>query len=95
MGFVGTVVKRSEPLVPWDFQISVIHFKVSVMHLMMEGPQSQSLFVFDQQIFKAGMAGDSSQGLVLKVKQDVDWMSRQHPVDQDRGKEQQVLNRVH
>ena len=78
------VMEGSEPLVPWHFQITVIAFEIAVMHLVVERSKRQTVPVLDQDTFKAGMRCSGSQGLMLHVKQDVNRMRRDDPVNQDR-----------
>ncbi len=58
IGLDGTVVERPEPLVPRDFETAVIAFEIAVMHLVVERPQRQPIFVLHQLSLKTGMRGD-------------------------------------
>ena len=51
MRFWRTVVKCPEPLVPWHFEIAVIHLKVPMMHLVMKRAQRKGFAILDQQRF--------------------------------------------
>ena len=68
-----SIVEGAEPFVPGHLQISVIHLKIPVMHLMVERPERQPPPVLDQKIFVSRMRRRGGQRLVLHVKQDMRW----------------------
>ena len=88
-------MERAKPLVPRHFQITVVAFEVTVMHLVMKGTQCQPVLVLDQQPFKTRVGCCGGQCLMLHVKQDVDGMRGDNPVDQHRAEKQQMLHRMH
>lgn len=55
MAFVRAVVKRAKYLVPGDFQVSIITFKIAMVHLVVETPQIQPRLILYHQAFKARM----------------------------------------
>ncbi len=83
MGFQCSIVKCAKPLVPWHFQIAVVHLEITMMHLMVECPQIQGGIVVDQQAFITRMARRRLKTLGLHVKQDVQRMGRNEEVDQN------------
>ena len=92
---VGSVVVGAENLVPRHFQVTVIALEIAVVHLMVKCAERKAIFVLHQQSFESGMRGRGGQRLMLHMKQDMDWMRRNDPVNQNRAKEKQMLDRVH
>ena len=71
MRFWRTVVECPEPLVPWHFEIAVIHLKIPMVHLMMKCAQRKGFAILDQQRFIPRVRGCSRQRLMLHMKQDM------------------------
>ncbi len=65
-----------------NFERSVITFKITVVHLVMERPQLQAVLALYQHAFKARMCRRSRQRVVLQVKQDVERVCGNHKMDQ-------------
>ena len=59
MRFGRTVVECPKPLVPWHFEIAVIHLKVSMVHLVMKRAQRKGFAILDQQRFIPRVRGCS------------------------------------
>ena len=87
-------MERAKPLVPRQFERSVVTFKITVVHLVMERPKRKAVFVVHQQSLKSRMRGDCGQEIVLKVKDDVQRVGTDHKVDQDRSKKDHLLDRM-
>ena len=91
----GSIVKRSEPFIPGHFEVPVIALEITVMHLVMERPESETVFVPHNQSLKSRMGGRSGQRLVLHVEENVNGMCGKQPVNQDGTEKHHMLDRMH
>ena len=58
MGGGGAIVEGPEPLVPRNFEASVITFKIAMMHLVMKRSKREAIFVANQKALKPCMCRD-------------------------------------
>ena len=65
------------------------------MQLMMEMPNRQTAFIFDQQRIKPCMAKGCPQRQKIEMQNNMHRMRRDHQMDQHRREIEQMFNRVH
>ena len=95
MSALGSIMKRTKQFVPRHFQRSIVTFKVAVMHLMVKRSQLKTILIFNNKLFKSRMRCCRAQRIILQMKQDMDGMGCNHPLDQYRRQKYYMLNRVH
>ena len=88
-------MERAEKFVPWNVEITVIAFKVTMMDLVMKHTQMQSFPVAEPQAFEPGVRGHSRQRIKHQVKDHVHRVTRHDKMDQYRPEIHQMLDGMH
>ena len=95
MSALSFIMKRTKQFVPRHFQRSIVTFKVALMHLMVKSSQLKTILILNNKLFKTRMRCCRAQCIILQMKQDMDGMGCDHPVDQYCRQKYYMLNRVH
>ena len=88
-------MERAKELVPRDFQRSIVHFEITVVHLVVEITQMQALAPAGPNPFEAGMGGYGIKAKEHQMTDQVHGMGWDNEMDQRGAEIKQVFNRVH
>ena len=89
------IMKRAKTFIPRNLEIAVVHFEISMMHLMVKRAECQLATILYQQVLVSCMRCRRRQRLVLHVEQDVNRAGGYDAMNQDRAEKDQMFDGMH